>query len=204
MVLLSGCVAELLGSEDQTTRNVACALLSTERAATINIHVHGAVEGVEAWVGEVASASGRERAAFTIHNHPATPVDDVWLAAQLGLNDDVHMRFVVVPELEEGLLGDVARPGIVLISQAAIDAGVGTTVLLHFAGHAMGVVNAGVAMNHTATEGREAPAHHEPSSRSVLYAGWHRLDSMPKTNATYDGYSAAVRDDLAAARGVCP
>lgn len=206
IVLLSGCVSELLGAEAQTTRNVACAVLSEARSPEAVVVVHGTgLEGaVAGLLSEWTNATGRTSFVVRWMPVPSLPLEEL-VRTLPGLEEDVALQVVVVPDLPDDATGVLARPGLVAISQAALDAGAPAgPLLLHFAGHAIGLVNAGVPLSTTSTAAREAPMHHEPSPQSVMHVGWHHIGTMPKTSAAYNRYSDALRDDMsAAATGVC-
>jgi len=218
-LLLSGCVTELLGDEVQTVRNVACAVLA--HSPRVEIHVHAATEldmqgPVSAFIAELAPL--RDPATVSVVTTPTDlPTDlDAWSMEQMVLERDRAVLHVLVREgTADGPTFEALDPGVFVLDVAALQAGAQATgrdlmdvtriVFLHAMGHELGVVNAGIPLNGTDLSGREGPMHHEPAPTSVMHVGWHAAISMPKSNSTYAGYSAAVHDDWAAAvaGGIC-
>lgn len=221
-LLLSGCVSELLGPEEATTRTTACAVLQPDEVPELVVRVHQAAParaGGSAWLDAIAEVSGRapERMSLDLrdgprHDGPWTAMAmDEWLGEVRVLERDrVILHALWVPELSAGPeTVDVWAPGVIAINASAADAGaeatglgkaeVGLALLFHGFGHALGVVNAGIPMHSQDTTGREAPQHHEPETGSVMHVAWHRVDDMP-VNVTL-AYTEPIVEDWQQAVG---
>lgn len=212
--LMSGCVAELLSDDEQSVRNVACAVLVPERAErwTLVLHPDGidVSLAVEALVHEVTLAG---RSPESVRVVTEDPVEDLeaWAGTRDVLGSDVTTHMAIVSGLDASTLHPI--PGVWVLSREAIEQGAEATgrseaelariLLLHVAGHGLGVVNAGLPMQGPNITGREGPMHHEPRPDSVLSSQWHHVSTMPKSQAAYDRYSDDVRADLAGAPEVC-
>jgi hypothetical protein len=99
--------------------------------------------------------------------------------------------------------GDRLGPGAIAVSEAAILQGalrlnvsapdVARAVLMHYAGHALGVVNDGIPIQDPNLQEREGPANHEPDPASVMHVGWHQASTMTwPVDANFTRYSDAV------------
>ncbi len=227
---LSGCVTELLTSEEETTRNVACAVIAPQlgRDVLFALHREGGVQRVpleSMWLlAQAFGDAGFGTDRFQVSEAELLPDNDAWTLARMQtwaesvtvLEDErVTIRILWVEAFaDEGPTTLVVSPGIVAVSEAAVVAGaarleqsedyLARVLLLHVVGHALGTVNQGIPLNGTDVSAQEGPAGHEPALDSVMHAGWDRVATMPRTNAPYDGYSELVLDDWrAASRGVC-
>lgn len=235
LLLLSGCFAELLPASAGTRLAFTCAMLDPQRASVAvlqsyvgeDVHLDISV-AITALRDELTILSGRDAADLGAvqRTGPAVPADGwnattvaAWGASQpFQSGNRVLMRILWVDRLDDDRLSGVAPvAGTIALSQHAILAGaarlaadpsvVARAVLLHFAGHALGVVNQGVPVQDPDIQEREGPASHDPDPTSVLHAAWEDPRTMAwSAGAAYDRYPDDLHRDWAAAKapgGVC-
>lgn len=109
-------------------------------------------------------------------------------------------------------LGLIPAPATVALSEGAIQLAaahlnrtteeVARAVLLHFAGHALGVTNRGIPVQDPDLQVREGTPGHDADPASVMADGWEDARTASwAANATYDRYPDAAHADWQAARG---
>lgn len=231
----AGCFSEILPGPPVSTLAFACAAIDPETAERMRIVTYTG-EGIvldlrrptDALSVQLALVSGRD-AGLTSHLVRTLPDEpqggwnetrlSAWVRDEPFLGrGQVTLRILWLERLGEGNgTGLVAAPGAVVLSQAAIRDGaarlgrgegdVATAVLLHFAGHALGVTNRGVPVQDPGIQEREGPAGHDADPASVLAFGWEDARTMAwAANATYDRFPDAALADWQAAKapgGVC-
>ncbi len=229
-LVLSGCVAELLAPPATTVLSFACAVLDPVRAQAVVLESWGAMPGspeaVAALRDELVRLTGRPAEAVTVRvqDEPEFPgaVADAagvvaWGREHAFLEgDSVVFAILWLPSLGGNATG-ASGPGVVAVAADAAEALAGRlgrppaevarVLLLHHAGHALGLVNRGVPVQDPTIQDREGSPGHEPDPASVMNGGWEdaRTASWSR-NATYDRYSDGVAQDLqgaAAPDGVC-
>ncbi len=231
---LPGCFSEILAPPPRTTLDFTCAILDPEmERITIQSWLEEGVSvdrgaALGALVLELQRITSRQAGDFTFSDHDLTDQGGAWTATKLRewadaqyfqRRGEVFLRVLWLNDLGDGadVAGVVAGPGAVAVSEAAILAAaqrlaqpsdvIARVVLLHEAGHALGVINQGIPVQDPEIQVREGPAGHEPDPASVMASGWDDARSMTwAENATYDSYSPALIGDWSAARepgGVC-
>lgn len=227
VVLMSGCVTEFLVGDDLTTRNVACAIITLDSGRHFSIEVHRVdspldlTAAIERWRQhmELALEHPVELKVFVA---PGPRHDGPWTAQALAewleertilSTDELRLHIFLVPELSDGEAVRIIAPGVVAINGTAIGEAaaqghdsqtVRRALIFHALGHVAGAVNHGIPIASPDASGREPVQHHEGSPRSVMSTAWHKVSTMPSTNATYDAYSQGIIDDWRAAKdGVC-
>lgn len=109
-------------------------------------------------------------------------------------------------------LGLIPAPATVALSEGAIQLAaarlnrtteeVARAVLLHFAGHALGVTNRGIPVQDPELQVREGTPGHDADPASVMTDGWEDARTASwAANATYDRYPDAAHADWQGARG---
>lgn len=225
---LAGCFSELLPAAGGTGIAFVCAVLEPEEAETVvlqswvgkDVDVDRSL-AITALRTELADLSGRDSSRVSAIERvgPAAPRDgwndsnvQTWGQQQTFLGRGlVTLRVLWVESLGDGnQTGSSPTPGTVALAQAAINAGadhldtspavVARAALLHYAGHALGVVNRGIPVQDPDIQEREGPPNHDPDPTSVLHVGWDDARTMSwAANATYDRYPDTLRRDWAAA-----
>src|ERR1041385_4246989 len=228
VALTAGCFDEVFPVPPGTGMAFICAVLDRHDAKTVALQswVGKGVDlerqpALDALRAQVEAMSGRDDAhvKFTNRTGPPEPkagwnesTVQTWsLGEPYQVRSLVNLRILWVDSLGDGnLTGMAPAPGTIALSQLGIERGAAhlgideaTTariVLLHFAGHALGVVNQGIPVQDPDLQEREGPASHEPDPASVMNVGWEDARTMTwAPNATYDAYSAPLHADWAAA-----
>jgi hypothetical protein len=228
---VSGCFAALIELPSESHFGFACRVLDPREADDVIVQVWRG-EGVEMdlqrpaaiLIDALANATGRSIQDFTYtHRHGPDPPRGSWNQTSLTAwslerapeaRGPAILRIVVVDAWLTS--GDRLGPGAVVVSQAAAMAGAAQTgrsptevagaLFMHYAGHALGVVNDGIPVQDPNLQDREGPANHEPDPRSVMHEGWHSAATMAwPPGAGPLRYSDGVRQDWQAAvnGGVC-
>lgn len=229
----AGCLSgfsEVLPPPGVSTLDFVCAILDArgvERVRLASYSQEGvvvdptlALRGLE---GELAVLSGRPASGIDIieQGAPATPAGG-WNGTTLALwgrenpfltRSQVTLRVFWLLTLDHhDAMGLVAAPGVVALSETAIEAAalrldqsneaIARVALLHYAGHALGATNLGVPVQDPDLQVREGTPGHDADPASVLAAGWEDARSAVWiANATYDRYPDAAHADWLAARG---
>lgn len=214
IVVMPGCVSDLLGPPEVTTRTVTCAVLAPDMQVRVVQHAPSDAvpaevrdAAVQAWMQEMVGVTGKTDDDF-VSDAAEGPDHDgpwdmqalrPWLRGQRVLETgQVYLRVLWVDLLPEQRAVEPLSPGVVLINTTAWTLAVtvghdgqalARGLLYHGLGHALGVVNRGVPIQQAGGASREEPQHHEPGG--VMSAQWHHLP-LPR-NAT--GYSEALVAD---------
>lgn len=220
-LLVSGCVAELL-SPPATILDYTCAILDPNGPQSVVVQSWGdAAFDAADLIPVLAGMSGRPASAFHVETAGAAPAAarvDAWAEQHPGLQSgDLYLRVLWLADGAVNETGRVVAPGIIALNLPALERGaarvnhtaadVARAVLLHHLGHALGVVNSGIPVADPDIRARESPPQHDPDPFSVMHMSWEDSRTVAwARNATYDGYSANILGDWAAARapgGVC-
>ena len=233
-VLLSGCLQGLPGGGPATTLAFTCAVLDPVQSDLVVVEWWTGQDASvpEAWAGvaervaeALGNATGRPLAFRAITREGPAPPEGGWnrtsLAEWAGSQPTLRSRAATLRILwqpgEGNATGAPLSAGTVLLFREPVRAAaarlarpepeVALAVALHHAGHALGLVNAGVPVQERDIQEREGPAQHDRDPASVLHAGWEDArTALWAANATYDRYPSSAAADWRAARapgGVC-
>ncbi len=225
-LLLGGCIADIIAPPQDTTRNFACGAINPERYARLDLILleeqgmaFDLLPSLELLAARLAQHTPREATSIFMLRDDAPTMDDRQLeTVQEAFADQsftsrgrIVLRVVMLEQIDG--LDDVAtvlRPGIVAVSaanlrDAATNLGIDRDqlapwVVLHYAGHALGVVNDAIPMQ----ENHEGLPKHEANPDSVMHPSWHDPSSRTQVPPGPPDYSAAVVADWQGAiEGVC-
>jgi hypothetical protein len=231
-LLTAGCFQALLPQGPSSTLAFTCALLDPAQADAVVVESWLGPDAsldakplLDRLAAVLADLSGRPASAFSVSERGGPPIPaGGWTREALAAEGQgylrqrtVTLRVLWVGSMAETATGTVAAPGTVVVAVDSVAAGaqllgrsvpeVALAVLLHHAGHALGLVNQGVPVQDPDIQDREGPPGHERDPAAVLNAAWDDARTLSWAgNATYDGFGAADRADWAAARapgGVC-
>jgi hypothetical protein len=220
MVLLSGCVTELLAPPHVTARTMACSTLALDQNVVIAHHVAPAspmatatIDAASvAWMTAIAEIGEKSVDKFSIeYNIARMAVDDLptWHDKQEFLRGSTTTLHILW--LPHGLEDAASSPlpGTVVINvtmiREKVDAGgdldgVTAALLFHGLGHALGTVNMGIPLHDSAGPTRESSPGHESSRSSILSTMWHNPATFPSDYPRYPSYSEGTVKDWQSAR----
>ncbi len=227
---LAGCFSEILPVPEVSTLAFTCAVLDRDEVERVRIQSAVAptsqlprAAALAALAGQVVQLAGRAPGQVVLaeRDAPAAP-ETGWNASTLAewargeaflTRNQATLRVLWLEALDDpSRMGLVAAPATVALSEAAIASAaarlnhssdeVARAVLLHFAGHALGVTNRGIPVQDPDLQVREGTPGHDADPASVMADGWEdaRMASWA-ANATYDRYPDAAHADWQAARG---
>ncbi len=213
---LGGCIAEIIAPAQDTTRSFACGAINPtrfDRMDLVLLEEQGMALDLMPSLGLLADrlAQHTARELDTLYmlrdDAPEGPwtLDDLraeFEAMDFTTRGRIVFRAVILEQIEG--LDDVAvllRPGTIAVSAANLRAAamaldtpreqLAEWVVLHFAGHALGVVNDGIPMR----ENHEGLPKHEADRDSVMHPSWHDPSSRAHVPAGRPNYSASVVAD---------
>lgn len=224
--LLGGCIADIIAPPQDTTRNFACGVLNPERYDRFDLILleeHGMALDLLPALGVLADRLDQHtpRQLNSIYMlRDSLPEARSWTPDELleayggegfTTRGRILLHVMIVERIDDvAEVGVILQPGLVAFSAAAIrnaSAELGVPrgdlvpwVVLHYAGHALGVVNAGIPMQ----ENHEGLPKHEADPDSVMHHTWHNPSTRPSVPPGLPDYSPAVVDDWqASVGGVC-